>query len=126
MRALSPPPTRIEEFNQNWKNWINLFYETFAGNQLLNSETVTANSVADKKSIIYCDATAGNVTITLPAVANSLNLTYYIKKIDASVNTVIIDGNASETIDGATTKTLSSQWEVVSLHCNGSTWYLIG
>jgi hypothetical protein len=48
-----------------------------------------------------------------------------IKKIDASVNAVTIDGNASETIDGATTKALSSQYASYEIACDGSAWYIV-
>jgi len=126
MRKLSSPPSEISEFNYTWMSWFNLFYETFISRSLLRSETVTAATTADKKSIIYVDATSGALTITLPKVVNSEDLTYYIKKIDVSVNAVTIDGNGSETIDGATTQSLPNQYDSLTMNCNGSVWYLIG
>jgi hypothetical protein len=71
---------------------------------------------------IECDASGGAFTVTLPAAATSTGVKYYIKKTDASANAVTIDGNASETIDGATTKALSSQWASYTIICNGSSW----
>ncbi len=74
---------------------------------------------------VLVDATAGNVTITLPAAASSTRRIYNIKKIDATVNTVIIDGNASETIDGALTQVISTQWSNLQIHCNGTSWFIL-
>jgi hypothetical protein len=48
-----------------------------------------------------------------------------IKKVDASANTVTVDGNAAETIDGVTTKVLSAQYASISIICDGSTWSVV-
>lgn len=47
------------------------------------------------------DATSGSLTMTLPTAASSTGKVFYIKKIDSSANSVIIDGAGAETIDGA-------------------------
>jgi len=36
-----------------------------------------------------------------------------------------IDGNSSETIDGATTTTLNTQYEEVTLVCDGTNWHVL-
>ena len=70
------------------------------------------------------DDTAGStVTINLPAVSGNAGLTYFIKKTGTTAN-VVIDGNASETIDGATTATLTVQYESINIVCNGTTWFV--
>lgn len=74
---------------------------------------------------ILCDATSGVVTITLPAVAGTSGRLYVIKKIDSSANNVVVDGNGSEVIDGATTQTLTSIYESITIQSNGSAWYII-
>lgn len=73
---------------------------------------------------VLVDASGANRTITLPAAASHNKRVYVVKKVDASANTVTIDGNASETIDGATTKVLTTQWQSVTLQCNGTAWFL--
>ena len=70
-------------------------------------------------------ASSVNVTITLPAAAGCSGRIYNIKKLDATVYTVIIDGNSSETIDGALTYSLTSQYESISIQSNGTAWYII-
>jgi hypothetical protein len=52
------------------------------------------------------DASGGNITITLPAVAG-------------------IDGNGAETIDGNTTYTLDMPLDTLHIICDGSTWNVL-
>lgn len=68
------------------------------------------------------DATSANRTVTLPAASGCSGRIYVVKKIDSSGNTVTIDGNASETIDGALTKVLTAQYEKTMIQSNGSSW----
>ena len=93
------------------------------GKQFLTVATKTANYTATvNDDVIECDGTSTAFTVTLPAATSSTGQKLYIKKIDASANAITIDGNASETIDGATTKTLSSQYASYTIICNGSGW----
>ena len=75
--------------------------------------------------VILCDATTGAITIGLPAAASSTNVVITIKKVDASANAVTLDGNLAETIDGAATQVISSQWTSVTVVCDGSSWCII-
>lgn len=89
--------------------------------------TVTAASytVLSTDHTILCDCTSNAITINLPAVASSEGRTLEIKKIDSSGNAATIDGSGSETIDGGTTKALSTQYASRIIKCNGSAWYII-
>ncbi len=81
---------------------------------------------ADRDKVILVDSTSGTVTITLLAAATAGDgFQVAIKKTDSSGNTVVIDGNASETIDGATTLTLSTQYDVALLVSNGTNWFVV-
>lgn len=90
--------------------------------------TKTANYTvlaSDQCKVIAVDATSGNITITLlPAATATSGFKIGIKKTDSSSNTVTIDGNASETIDGALTFVLSNQYENVYIISNGTNWYV--
>lgn len=80
---------------------------------------------ADRNKVFLVDSTSGNITLTLPAAATvGSGFTIAVKKV-VSANSVIIDGNASETIDGAVTKTLSTQYDAVVIACDGSNWSII-
>jgi hypothetical protein len=88
--------------------------------------TTTSTSItASANNVILCNATSGAITITLPAASSNTNKIYGIKKIDSSINTITIDGNASETIDGALTQVISSQYDCLTIMCDGSNWYII-
>lgn len=71
---------------------------------------------------VKVDASGANRTITLPAASGVTRRIYIIKKTDATANTVTIDGNASETIDGATTKVINTQWAGYMIQCDGTNW----
>lgn len=75
---------------------------------------------------ILVNATGGATIINLPAAATVSGYIYVVKKTDSSVNTVTIDANASETIDGALTRVLSYQYASVTIQSNGSSWFVIG
>ena len=63
----------------------------------------------------------GTFTINLPAVASSANREIIITNKGAG--TVTLDGNASETINGATTFAMNTQWEAFTLFCDGVEWF---
>lgn len=83
------------------------------------SYTLTATD-----SNILGDATSGAITITLPDATNISGLQYRVKKIDSSANAVTIATTSSQTIDGATTKALSSQYDSATFVSDGANWKL--
>ena len=88
--------------------------------------TVTSDeNVALTDTTILVDATSGDVTLTLPTASSAESMIYNFKKIDASANQMIVDGNGSETIDGALNKSTTTQWESFSIQSNGTAWYII-
>ena len=89
--------------------------------------TVTAASVtaAISDNLIRCDCTSNNITVNLPAASTCTGLELIIKKIDVSANTVTIDANASETIDGTLTKSIVSQYSRFRIMSNGTSWDVV-
>ena len=73
---------------------------------------------------ITVDASGGGRTITLYPASGNSGRQVKVKKIDSSANTVTIDGNSSEQIDGATTQVISAQYTSLSLVCDGSNWHI--
>jgi hypothetical protein len=100
-----------------------------AGYTYLDVRSKTATFTVDESSnngtIYLCDTTSGSVTVTLPAAASSTDKILIFKKTVAA-NSLILDGNASETIDGATTKTSTGQYALMALACDGTNWHVIG
>jgi hypothetical protein len=91
---------------------------------ITSAETVVA---ADENTVYLANATSGAFTVTLPAVAGlPAGWRVSVIKTDSSANAVTIDGNASETINGAATIALNRQYEHVSLVTNGSAWFTEG
>lgn len=79
----------------------------------------------ERGAIILVDASSGAVTITLLAVATAASgFSVTVMKIDSSSNAVTVDGNLSETINGATTQTLGAQYDVAEQFTDGTAWYL--
>lgn len=91
------------------------------------SKTSNYQSVeADRDKLIRADATSGTLTVALVAAATAGDgFMIAIKKTDSSGNTVVIDANSTETIDGNLTLTLNNQNEVAVLICNGSLWNVV-
>lgn len=71
-------------------------------------------TLASEVGYLRANAVGGAMTINLPAAIGKGRLVT-IKKIDSSANAVTIDGNSSETIDGATTYSLAAQYDVVQM-----------
>jgi hypothetical protein len=71
---------------------------------------------------IYTPSTAINVNLVAAATCGS-GFKYQIKNV--STNTITIDPNTTETIDGATTFALSTQYASVTLVTDGSNWFII-
>lgn len=76
--------------------------------------------------LLLVDASGGPETVNLPTAATMENRVLNIKKIDSSMNAVTIDGDGSETIDGALTVVLTDQWENLELMCDGNEWFVLG
>lgn len=93
--------------------------------RLSHVTTTTDITLTASNEVVYCDATSGAITVTLPAAASNSGRRYYIKKIDVSANAVTIDGNGSETIDETTTKVLASQYDSATIHTDGTEWWVL-
>ena len=87
--------------------------------------TTTAYTLLSKDYVLVDDDTAGGaVTITLPPAIDNTDRVVVIKKLGTTGN-VIIDGNASETIDGATTQTITAQYDSYTILCDGTGWHIV-
>jgi hypothetical protein len=77
---------------------------------------------------VLVDATDDDVVIALPSAASAFHggvgRVYNVKKVDASANTVTVDGNAAETIDGAATQVMTAQYQSMTIQSNGTGWSL--
>jgi hypothetical protein len=95
--------------------------EVYAG---IAAKSASFNADSSQATVVI-DTTAADVTVTLPAAATCTGkkLTF-VKKVAA--NSMVIDGNAAETINGATTQTYASQYDKVTVQSDGSNWWIVG
>lgn len=84
-----------------------------------HNETATTG-----EKTLLANAAGGNVLINLPTAVGNL-AKFHIKRIDSSVNSVTIDPNGAQTIDGETTKNIAFQWSSMTIVSNGSNWVMI-
>lgn len=88
--------------------------------------TKTANytvSTNDGDNVqVNTSASGGAVTITFYAASGNAGKIITVKKTDSSTNAVTLDGNASETLDGALTATLTAQYDSATFVCDGTNW----
>lgn len=76
-------------------------------------------------AIITADATGGAFNVTLPTAASITGRQYTIKRINTGANAVTVNTTSSQTIDGATTYSLSAQYKYVSVVSDGANWLIV-
>jgi hypothetical protein len=96
------------------------------GSLALATTTKTSNyTLTATDYIILGDASAGPITFNLPTAVGISGRIYEFVKIDSSSNAITIDGAGSETINGALTKTLTTQWQRCRIVSNNSNWIVL-
>jgi len=98
--------------------------------ELLAPITSAATATIQTSANRLADATAGNITLTLPVASTSANCRITITKVDATANTVTIAPQAAGTIGGAANVVLTAQYQSVTLQNINSAvagaWVVIG
>jgi hypothetical protein len=78
--------------------------------------------LSDRDKVLLLNATSGSITVNLPPVASvPVGVTFLFKRIDASGNTVTIDGDGAEAIDGGGTATLLAHTSMRIVN-DGTAW----
>lgn len=99
----------------------------FNSSQLYAVNTVTAAyTVTLADEYLRCDATGGAFTVTLPAASSCPGQLFIIKRINSGVNAVTVSRAGTDTIEGATTVSLASQWAKYQLLSLGTAWEIVG
>lgn len=91
-------------------------------NHLFVKKITASYTVQPSDEVILVDATSAAVTITLPDAVGNANQTLYIKKTDGSGNAVTVSGVNSQTIDGNSSVSLSSQYATLTVTSDGANW----
>ncbi len=96
------------------------FADKFTG-----SKTANYTATGDE-TVIPCSCSVSSFTVTLPAASTMTGKQLKIIRTDSDLTrAVTIDANSSETINGATTTTLNTQYECITIACDGSNWHII-
>lgn len=102
--------------------WVPLS-NTGSGSVVTKTATDTLLS---SQNTVFANSSGGNITLTLPTAVGNDGLRMSIKRIDSTIaNTVTIDGNGSEEIDGSTTTTLNTENETITIVSDGSNWEIL-
>lgn len=78
----------------------------------------------DGYNTILVTTGASDRTITLPTAADNAGRILSIYKVDSGAGKTIVDGEGSETINGATTVELLFVRNSVTIICDGTSWYV--
>lgn len=90
-------------------------------------KTVTAGAVAMTLNDFYfkIDASAGNVTLTLPSASFvNAGMGFWLMRVDSSANTVSVAGTGGQTLNGAASANITGQFAVLNIVSDGSNWLL--
>lgn len=107
-------------------NWIKLVPapSNGVGKTAVFSSNTTFTHI--QSGVKLADASAAALTFTLPDATLAVDKVFTFKKIDVTANTVTIDGNGTQTIDGQATYVLYDQYAVIQIIANGGNWYRLG
>lgn len=92
-----------------------------------SSTVITADQTVTQSSanIIFANCLNNPITISLPTAASVANKFFKIKKIDNTLNQVIVVPNGQEKIDGDSSIIISYQNTTVDLVSDGNNWYIL-
>lgn len=79
-------------------------------------------SVTGTDEIIEADFSSASGVLQLPAAGDSEGTVVHMVKTDSSSNVVAVSGNGAEEISGQNRIDLDSQWQSVTVYCDGLAW----
>ena len=103
----SPLPIVIGVLNRTLKRWADLLARVQRAHYRQVSAATTLTEGDDSLDVT---TSGGSVTVTLPPAASVPGKQYHVKKLSAA-NTLTLDGNGAETIDGAATLAWTTQYQ---------------
>jgi len=103
------------------QSWAAITHPTVAAYTTSGSGTIAVSDSNGALQFLNCTGTS---TVNLFAASGKAGYIVHVK-LTGSSSTVTVDGNSSETIDGATTQAFSQQYQTLSVLCDGSNWHII-
>jgi hypothetical protein len=110
----------------NYYSPIKLNSSQFVNITTVNSSTYDLNEDDYILHVTYT-STSAVTSLTLPTEQTSSGRKIIIKDagLNAAINSITIDTEGSETIDGSSTLLIDSNGESVTLYSDGSNWFII-
>jgi hypothetical protein len=98
---------------------------TWPHGKLTVTSVQTGTLTATAGQIVRCDPSGGGFTVNLPDATNLAGEIIIIKNVTSSTNTITVDGDAAQTIDGAATATITTAFGVMRLISDAANWMVI-
>jgi hypothetical protein len=89
------------------------------------TQTTATLTLTSANDMVRADGTSNAIAITLPTAVGIVGKVFHIKKVDSSVNAITVNTTSSQTIDGATSKIILTQYQVLSVVSNNANWDII-
>lgn len=90
------------------------------------SSKTTTYPITATDDFIPINASASSFTVTLPTAVGASGKMYTLKSTHAQAAFVItVATTSSQTIDGATTTTINTQYEVLTVISDGANWHIV-
>jgi hypothetical protein len=94
-------------------------------NGTVNVATYTSNqTLTSNDGVALVNATTGNITITLPNPSTVVGRIYYIKKVDSSSNSVILNPGAY-LLDGASSFSFNIQYQSFTIVASSTGYFIL-
>lgn len=111
-------------------NWDVLATLPYMPSISVGAGSFSVTATAHRGRVLICDTDSGsptgNITLNLPAAATAGDGFVVSVIKTTSTDTVTIDGNGAETINGSATLSLTEEYDSRILVCDGSEWVTIG
>jgi len=100
----------------------------FKGSPVLQTAVQTGPTSynAAIQDLVRVDVSAGAVTVNLPTAVGNTDKEVWVKLVSLATNTCTVDAAGVQTIDGALTATLTTDYEWIILRSDGANWMQIG
>lgn len=76
--------------------------------------------------LVLVDVSSGLVTVDLPTAVGNTDREIWVKLVSAATNNCVVDPSGAETIDGAATFTLDTDYEWIVVRSDGANWIQVG
>lgn len=106
--------------------WVK-YLESVTDEKKINVVTIASSpyTVLTTDQVVFGDCTTGSQIHTLPPVSGNAGMRVTFKKVDATANTMTIEGDGIETIDGQLNQVIDFQYTSITMVCDGAKWLLV-